>query len=63
MKIHYYIWVYVVLTIATVSCSQAATVEIDQSEPSTTVDVEATETSPSTNITEQNAISSLNNSD
>ena len=61
MKIHYYIWVYVVLTIATVSCSQAPTVKIDQSEPSTTVDVEATETPPSTNITEQNAIS-MNNS-
>ena len=37
--------------------------EIDQSEPSTTVDVEATETSSSTNITAQHAISSLNNSD
>ena len=62
MKIHYYIWVYVVLTIATVSCSQAPTVEIDQSAPSTTVDVKATETPPSSNITEHNTVSSLNNS-
>ena len=62
MKIHYYIWVYVVLTIATVSCSQAPTVETDQSEPSTTVDVKATETPPSSNLTEHNTISDLNNS-
>ena len=62
MKIRYYIWVYVVLIIATVSCSQAPTMETDQSEPSTTVDVKATETPPSSNITEHNAIINLNNS-
>ena len=62
MKIRYYIWVYVVLIIATISCSQAPTVETDQSEPSTTVDVKATETPPSSNITEHNAIINLNNS-
>ena len=36
--------------------------EIDQSAPSTTVDVKATETPPSSNITEHNTVSSLNNS-
>jgi soluble lytic murein transglycosylase len=62
MKIHYYIWVYVILIIATVSCSQATIVEIDASEPSTTVAVKTTVTTPSPNITEQNTISSLTTS-
>ena len=62
MKIHYYIWVCVILTITTVSCSQATIVEIDASEQSATVAVKTTVTTPSPNITEQNTISSLNNS-
>jgi soluble lytic murein transglycosylase len=60
MKIHSYIWVCIVLTIATVSCSQATTGKIDISEPSATVAVKTTVTTPSPNIIEKNTISSLN---
>ena len=62
MKIHSCIWVCIILTIATVSCSQATTGEIDISEPSATVAVKPTVTTPSPNIIEQNTISSLNTS-
>tara|TARA_B100001123_G_scaffold448639_1_gene610611 strand:+ start:1986 stop:4481 length:2496 start_codon:yes stop_codon:yes gene_type:complete len=62
MKIHYRIWVYIILTIATISCSQETTVRIDDSEPSTTVTMESTVTPVSTNTTQKNTTSGLDTS-
>ncbi|MBH28317.1 MAG: hypothetical protein CL789_03670 [Chloroflexi bacterium] len=59
MKIHYYLLVCVVLTIATISCSQETTVTIDESETSTTVPMEATVTLPSTKTAQKSTTGSL----